>query len=421
MSARNTVRYSFLSLARQAVAGHDSWPRLWRSPQLKSAYDTVVIGGGGHGLATAYYLAAEFGVRSVVVLERSWLGGGNTARNTTIVRSNYYHPQTAALYDLSLRMYEKLSTALNFNIMFSQRGVLILQHAMHDLDKARRLANAMRLNGVDAELVDATAVARLVPALDMTPSARIPTVGGLLQRRGGVARHDAVAWGYARAADSLGVDIIQNCEVTAFRRGSDGISSIDTTHGTVAARRFVLAVSGNSTAMAAKAGFRLPIISYTLQAMVSEPVKPCLDTVVLSTASGLYMSQSDKGELVIGGGFDRYASYAKRNGIVITRHLMSALAEQFPSFGRLRLMRQWAGTIDVTRDLSPILGASPISNLYLDCGWGTGGFKAIPAGGYLLAHHIATGVPHPIAAPFSLSRFATGELIDEGALYGSVH
>ena len=416
------MRYSLLSLARGAISGHRSWPPLWRSPEPRSSYDVVIVGGGGHGLATAYYLAAEHGIRNVAVLEKGWLGGGNTGRNTTVVRSNYFHPASVALYDLSLRLYEGLGRALNFNIMLSQRGVLNLAHSPHDMEMARRLANAMRLNSADAELLDTREVARLVPALDCSPDAPIPVFGGLLHRRGGVARHDAVAWGFARAADRLGVDIIQNCAVTGFGKASDGsVATVETTRGPIGARVVALAASGHSSVLAEMAGFRLPITSYALQAMVSEPVKPCLDKVVLSPATGLYISQSDKGEIVIGGGLDHYISYAQRGSAAVSRATLAALAQQFPSFGRLRLLRQWAGIVDVVRDSSPVIGASPVPNLYLDCGWGTGGFKAIPAGGFLLAHHIATGSPHPIAAPFGLDRFATGALVDEAAASGIPH
>ena len=416
------MRYSIFSLGAQALNGHRGWPQAWRDPAPKAAYDVVIVGGGGHGLATAYYLAAEHGITNVAVLEKGWIGGGNTGRNTTVVRSNYFYPQSAALYDLALRLYEGLSRTLNYNIMLSQRGMVVLSHSRHDLELARRAANAMRLNGVDAALLTVDEVARMIPALDVGPQARFPVLGGLVQARAGTARHDAVAWGYARAADARGIDIIQNCEVTGFRRGADGaITAVETSRGTIGARRVALTVAGHSGVLAGMAGFRLPISSHALQAMVTEPVKPVLDTVVLSPATGMYLSQSDKGELVIGGGLDHHLSYGQRGTPAVAHGVLAAVAEQFPSFGRLRLLRQWAGIVDVVADSSPIIGASPVSNLLLDCGWGTGGFKAIPAGGTLLAHHLATGTPHPIAVPFGLHRFASGALIDEAGAAGIAH
>ena len=413
--------YSLFTLARNAIAGHRHWPQAWRSPEPKPDYDAIIIGGGGHGLATAYYLAKEHGVRRVAVLEKGWIGGGNTGRNTTIVRSNYLYPQSARLYDLSVRLYETLGRELNFNVMFSPRGFIHLAQSRHDLEMIQRVANAMQLNGVDSELLSRDQVAELVPALDVSPQARLPVLGGLIQRRAGTARHDAVAWGFARAADSLGVDIIQNCEVLDFERDAQGIAAVHTSRGTIRSRKVALTVAGNSSVLAAKAGFRLPIISYSLQAMVSEPVKPILDVVVNCTASGAYVSQSDKGELVIGSALDLYPSYAQRGNFPITQATIAALITSFPSFSRLRLMRQWAGTVDVVSDSSPVIGRAPIPGMFLNCGWGTGGFKAIPAGGFCLAHHIATGDPHPAAAPFGLERFTSGALIDEAGAAGIAH
>lgn len=407
---------------QEGFRSHKGWGKAWRTPVPKTSYDVIIIGGGGHGLATAYYLAKTHGVQNIAVLEKGWLGGGNTGRNTTVIRSNYYYRESADLYDLSLRLYEGLAKELNYNIMLSQRGMVTLAHSRHDMEAAARWVGAMRLNGIDVEMLDRARIAKLAPIVDMSPAARFPVVGGYTQRRGGTARHDAVAWGYARAADALGVDIIQQCEVTGFSRGPDGaVCGVETSRGTIAAKKVGIAAAGHSTVLAERAGFRLPITSYALQAFVSEPVKPVLDTVLLSLATGIYISQSDKGGLVIGGGLDLYPSYAQRGNMPVARNVLGAVAEQFPSLGRVRFLRQWAGIVDVVSDSSPILGATPVPNIFINCGWGTGGFKAIPAGGTLLAHHIATGEPHRLARPFSLERFSTGALIDEAAASGIAH
>ncbi|MEA1672716.1 sarcosine oxidase subunit beta family protein [Nitrospirillum sp. BR 11163] len=413
--------YSALGLLRHGL-GAKAWPPAWREASPRERYRVVIIGGGGHGLATAYYLARNHGIRDVAVLEKGWIGGGNTGRNTTIVRSNYYYPESAALYDLSLKLYEGLSRELDYNIMLSQRGMMTVAHSRHELDMVRRWAGAIRANGIDSELLSPVEVARLAPLFDTSPQARYPVWGGFIQRRGGTARHDAVAWGYARAASTLGVDIIQNCEVTAIRRDPTGrATGVGTSRGEIAADSVVMAVAGHSTAVADMAGFRLPVTSYALQAMVSEPVKPVLDVVVLSLATGLYVSQSDKGEMVLGGALDLYNSYGQRGNLPTAINVAGAAAEQFPALGRLRMLRQWAGIVDVVQDSSPILGESPVPGLYINCGWGTGGFKAIPAGGWLTAHHVATGHSHAIATPFSLRRFTTGALIDEAAAAGIAH
>jgi len=416
------VRYSALALVRGALSAHRHWAPVWRSPEPKPSYDIVIVGGGGHGLATAYYLAKNHRITKVAVLERGWLGGGNTGRNTTIVRSNYLYPESARLYDFALKLYERLSRELNFNVMLSQRGLIDLAHSRHDLDSMARWVNAMHMNGVDAELLSRDEVAEWLPLLDMSPDARYPVLGGFLQRRAGTARHDAVAWGYARAADALGVDIIQNCEVTGFRTGADGrVVGVETSRGRIQAERIGIAAAGHSSVLAKLAGFRLPVVSYALQAMVTEPLKPALDAVVLSPGTGAYLSQSDKGEMVIGAFLDLFPSYAQRGSFAVLQAIVAATLAMFPSFSRLRLMRQWAGIVDVVHDSSPIIGPTPVPGLYINCGWGTGGFKAIPAGGWTLAHVLATGRNHELAEPFQLERFTTGRLIDEAAAAGIAH
>jgi sarcosine oxidase subunit beta len=416
------MRYSAWAVFKQGLTGQKGWSPAWRSPEPQSDYDAIIIGGGGHGLATAYYLAKTFGMRRIAVLEKGWIGGGNSGRNTTVVRSNYYYRASAQLYDHALKLYESLSKELNYNVMFSQRGMIALTHSLHDVELAHRQVGAMRLNGVDADFISTAEIARRVPILDVSPDARFPVLGGIIQKRAGTARHDAVVWGYARAADALGVDIIQNCEVTGIDRDAGGaVTGVQTSRGAITTRRIGLTVAGSSGHLAQMAGFRLPITSYALQAFVSEPLKPVLDTVVLSPATGMYISQSDKGGLVMGGGLDLYPSYAQRGNMPVIRDVVGAVAAQYPSLGRVRLLRQWAGIVDVVPDSSPIIGASPVPGLYLDCGWGTGGFKAIPVGGTVLAHQIATGAPHPLALPFSLERFTTGALIDEAAGSGIAH
>ncbi len=411
--------YSFLSLARQALNRHQGWPVAWRTPELKKNYDVVIIGAGGHGLATAYYLAKNHQIKNIAVLEKGSLGGGNTGRNTQITRSNYFWPQSAAFFDHSLKLYEGLSRELNFNVMLSQRGLLTLAHSLHELEGIQRWANAIRINEIEAEILSPIEVKKLVPLIDI--DCRFPVHGGFIQRRGGISRHDAVVWGYARAASAYGVDIIQQCEVTALNIQSGRVTGVQTTRGTIGADKISIAVAGHTTELARMADFRVPITSMPLQAMVSEPIKPCLHTVVMSPVIHMYVSQSDRGELVIGGGADLYNSYAQRGGIPLLQENIAAVLELFPAFTRLRLMRQWAGIVDITPDTSPVMGLTPLQNLYISGGWGTGGYKAIPAGGDTMAYTIVHDEAHPLIEDFGLARFETGALIDEGAASGVSH
>ena len=414
-------RYSALALLRESLSGHRGWQRAWADATPRDHYDVVIIGGGGHGLATAYYLAKEHGITNVAVLEKGWIGGGNTGRNTTIVRSNYLWDESARLYDHAVKLWEGLSSDLNYNVMFSQRGVLNLAHTLGDVRESQRRVNALQLNGVDSEWLDTAAVKRFCPPIDVSPSARYPVLGATLQRRAGTARHDAVAWGYARAASALGVDIVQNCEVTGLVRDAGRVTAIDTNRGRISAGKIGMVVAGHSSVVADMAGFRLPVESHTLQALVSEPIKPVLDCVVMSNAVHVYVSQSDKGELVIGAGIDEYLSYAQRGSFPVIEHQMGALLALFPSFSRLRMLRSWGGTVDICPDASPIIGRTPLDNLYINCGWGTGGFKATPGSGHVFAHTIARGEPHPLAAPFALDRFTSGRLIDEHGAAAVAH
>ena len=411
--------YSFLSLAKNALTGHKNWPVAWRSPELKKSYDVVVIGAGGHGLATAYHLAKKHGIKNVAVLEKGYLGGGNSGRNTQVTRSNYFWPQSAAFFDHSLKLYEGLSRELNFNVMLSQRGVMTVAHSHHEMEGMRRWANAIQVNNIDSEVLSREDVKRVEPLINL--DSRYPIHGGFIQWRGGVSRHDAVVWAYARAASALGIDIIQQCEVTGFAIENGRVNGVETTQGRINADRVSIAVAGHTGVLAEKAGFRVPISSQALQAMVSEPIKPCMRTQMLSAAIHVYAGQSDRGEIVIGGSGDIYNSYAQRGGLPVLEENLAALIELFPSFSQLRLMRQWAGTVDVTPDTTPIMGKTPVQNLYVSGGWGTGGYKAIPAGGDTMAYTIANDDPHPLINDFGLERFTSGAMIDEGAASGVAH
>jgi sarcosine oxidase subunit beta len=379
------TRYSALSLAAHALSSHRCWPRAWRKARPQSPYDVIIVGAGGHGLATAYYLAKMHGIRRVAVLDKGLVGCGNTGRNTQVCRSNYYYPQSGAFYEHSLRLYENLGLRLNFNIMFSQRGNIELSHSAEELEMNRRWTNAMQMNGIDSAMLDREDLRQAVPILNL--DGRYPVSGAFVQRRAGISRHDAVVWAYARAASEAGVDIIQSCEVTGFELSENRITALRTSQGLLAADRFALCVAGHSSQLATLAGLSLPLESVALQAMVTEPVKPVLHTVVGSAVVHTYVSQSDRGEIVIGGGADRYISYAQRGALCTLEDNARAITELFPSFSRLKVMRQWAGICDISPDASPIAGKTPLENLYISTGWGTGGFKAIPAGGDTCVYH----------------------------------
>ena len=412
-------KFSVWSLLRNAVNYHEGWQRQWRAPEPKPAYDVVVVGAGGHGLATAYYLAKEHGLRNVAVLDKGWLGGGNTGRNTTIVRSNYLWDESTALYEKAMQLWEGLSQALNYNVMFSQRGVMNLGHTLQDMRDIERRVGANRLNGVDGEVLTPAQVQAELPFINL--HSRYPVLGASVQRRAGVARHDAVAWGYARAADALGVDIIQNCAVTGIRREGGAVVGVDTVRGFVRAPKVALVAAGHSSVLASMADLRLPIESHPLQALVSESLKPIFPNVVMSNAIHAYISQSDKGDLVIGAGVDAYAGYGQRGSFQTIEHTLAAIVEMFPLFSRVRMNRQWGGIVDVAPDACPIIGLTPIKGLYINCGWGTGGFKATPGSGWVMAHTVAQDRPHALNEAFALDRFASGRLIDEHGAAAVAH
>ena len=405
-------RYSALALIRQALNGNRDWPRVWRDPEPKPAYEVVIVGAGGHGLATAYYLAREFGITDVAVLEKGWIGSGNVGRNTTIVRSNYMLPGNEAFYEFSMKLWEGLEQDLNYNAMVSQRGILNLCHSDPQRDAYARRGNAMRLHGADAELLDREGVRRLCPFLNFD-DARFPITGGLLQRRGGTVRHDAVAWGYARGADSRGVDILQNCEVTGFLMEDGRCSGVETARGPIRAKKVGVAVAGSSSRVMAKAGLRLPIESHVLQAFVSEGLKPVIPGVITFGAGHFYVSQSDKGGLVFGGDIDGYNSYAQRGNLPTVEDVCEGGMAILPMIGRARLLRSWGGIMDMSMDGSPIIDRTPVEGLYLNAGWCYGGFKATPASGYCFAHLLARDEPQETAAAYRLDRFRSGRVIDE--------
>jgi sarcosine oxidase subunit beta len=394
----------------------------WRAADPKPAYDVVIIGGGGHGLATAYYLARNHGINDVAVVEKGWLGGGNVARNTTIIRSNYLWDESAAIYEHSLKLWEGLEADLGRDLQFSQRGVLNLAHDVGDVRSSVRRVEANRLNGIDAEWLTPAEVAEFCPIVNVSPSIRYPVLGATLQRRGGVARHDQVAWGFASAADGLGVDIVEHAEVTGFLRGEGGaVEGVRTSRGDIRAAKVALVAAGHTSVLAAMVGLRLPLQSHPLQALVSVLLEPILNCVVMSNAVHVYVSQADKGELVMGAGIDAYNSYAQRGSFHVIEHQLAAALELFPIFAQAKVLRTWAGIVDVCPDASPIIGLTGIEGLYLNCGWGTGGFKATPGSGWVFADTIANGRPHVLAEPFSLERFTTGALIDEHGAAAVAH
>ncbi|KEJ95647.1 sarcosine oxidase subunit beta [Pseudosulfitobacter pseudonitzschiae] len=412
-------RYSAFAIAREAMRHHTGWNRAWRDAQPKPKYDVIIVGAGGHGLATAYYLGKNFGITNVAILEKGWLGGGNTGRNTTIIRSNYLQDPSAAIYEKSRSLYETMSQDLNYNVMFSPRGLIMLAQTHHEVRGYQRTAHANALQGVSTEFISPERVKELVPIINID-GPRYPVLGGLYQARGGTARHDAVAWGYARACSDMGMDVIQQCEVTAVRTEGGKVTGVDTTRGPINCDKLGGVVAGHSGHLCDMAGFRLPIESVALQALVSEPIKPCMDVVVMANTVHGYMSQSDKGEMVIGGGTDGYNNYTQRGSFHHIEETVRALIETFPMVSRLKMLRQWGGIVDVTGDRSPILSKTPVEGMFINCGWGTGGFKAIPGSGWAMAELMAKG-QSPLTDEFSMHRFREGKFIDESVAAGVAH
>ncbi|WP_289041362.1 sarcosine oxidase subunit beta family protein [uncultured Aliiroseovarius sp.] len=413
-------RYSAFAIAREAARYHQGWERAWASPKPKKKYDVVIVGAGGHGLATAFYLGKNFGITNVAIIEKGWLGGGNTGRNTTIIRSNYLQDPSAAIYEKARSLYETMSQDLNYNVMFSPRGVMMLAQTESEVRGFIRTAHANALQGVKTEFISPQRVKELVPIMNID-GPRYPVLGALWQDRAGTARHDAVAWGYARACSDMGMDIIQKCEVTGVRQSGGKVTGVDTTQGQIDCDKLAMLVAGNASHLANMAGFRLPMESVALQALVSEPIKPCIDVVVMANTVHGYMSQSDKGELVIGGGTDGYNNYTQRGSFHHIEETVRALVETFPIISRLKMLRQWGGIVDVTGDRSPIIGKTPLGNCFINCGWGTGGFKAIPGSGWAMAETVAKGEPGALASEFGLDRFTEGRFIDESVAAGVAH
>ena len=414
-------KYSVFSLIKNAFSNHKDWQVAWKDPKPKKEYDVIIIGGGGHGLATAYYLAKEHKITNVAIIEKGWIGGGNVGRNTTIIRSNYMHDENGLFSEFGMNLWRNMSQDLNFNVMFSPRGIINLAHSDAQMNAYSRRGNSMRLNGIDAVLLNRDEVRKIIPMADFSENVRFPIFGGLMQPSAGTARHDAVAWGYARQADSMGVDIIQNCEVKGIKRNGDSVEGIETTKGFIKTKKVGVVAAGHSSVIANMAGLRLPLESKPLQALVSEPVKPIIDTVVMSNAVHAYVSQSDKGELVIGAGTDDYVSYTQKGSHQIVEGTLNAILELYPIFSRMRMLRQWGGIVDICPDASPILSKTSIKGLYFNCGWGTGGFKATPGSGDLFAHTIANDEPHKLNAAFNLNRFVSGDLVDEHGAAAVAH
>ncbi len=413
-------RYSAYALVREATRNHLGWERAWKSPEPKKEYDVVIVGAGGHGLATAYYLAKNHGVTNIAVIEKGWLGGGNTGRNTTIIRSNYLQDGSADIYEKARSLYENLSQDLNYNIMFSPRGVMMLCQTEHELRGMKRTAHANRISGMQTEMVGPQRLKEMIPIINIE-GPRYPILGGLWQARGGTARHDAVAWGYARSVSAMGVDIMQNCAVEGIVTKNGKVSAVKTAKGVIKCKKLCVVVAGHSSVVSEMAGFRLPLESVALQALVSEPIKPVMDCVVMANTVHGYMSQSDKGEMVIGGGADGFNNYTQRGSFHHVEETVRALIETFPIISRLKQLRQWGGIVDMTGDRSPIISRTPVENMFINCGWGTGGFKAIPGSGWATAELVANGVPGDLASPFSLDRFVEGRMIDESVAAAVAH